>query len=120
MKISMTEREISLSQEQYIDTIFKRFGLSDCRSVLTPIDPKNQLARANDSDPVYKQNLYQQMIGSHMYLVTYTCLDLAFPVSFLSQFSGHPTPIHHIAVKRVFCYLEKPKPTDYPILGMVP
>jgi hypothetical protein len=41
-----------------------------------------------------------------MYLVTCTRPDLAFTVSFLSQFSSHPTPIHHTAVKRVFRYIK--------------
>ena len=40
-----------------------------------------------------------------MYLVTCTRPDLAHTVSFLSQFSSHPLPIHHTAVKRVFRYL---------------
>jgi hypothetical protein len=121
MKISMTEREIPLSQEQYIDTILKRIRLSDCRSVSTPIDPKCQLTHANDSDPVYEQNLYQQMIGSLMYLVTCTRPDLAFTVSFLSQSLAHPTPIYHTAVKRVFRYLQGTKTNrlSYPRNGSV-
>jgi hypothetical protein len=57
MKISITEREISLSQEQYIDMILKCFGLSDYQSVSIPIDPKYQLTYANDSELVYEQNL---------------------------------------------------------------
>jgi hypothetical protein len=40
-----------------------------------------------------------------MYLVTGTRPDLAHTVSFLSQFSAHPLPTHHTAVKRVFRYI---------------
>ena len=40
-----------------------------------------------------------------MYLVTGTRPDLAFTVSFLSQFSAHPLPVHHTAAKRVFRYI---------------
>jgi hypothetical protein len=47
MEIQQTERAITLSQEQYIDKILKRFGLSDCRSVATPIDSKCQLTQAD-------------------------------------------------------------------------
>jgi hypothetical protein len=93
-------------QEQYIDKILKRFGLSDCHSVATPIDSKCQLTQADENEPIHEQNLYQQMIGSLMYLVTCTRPDLAFAVSFLSQFPSHPTPIHHTAVKRVFRYIK--------------
>jgi hypothetical protein len=35
----------------------------------------------DDSEPIYEQNLYQQMIGSLMCLVTYTRSGLAFTVS---------------------------------------
>jgi hypothetical protein len=49
------------------------------------------------------------MIGSLMYLVTCTRPDLAFTISFLSQFSAYPTPIHHTDVKRVFRYLQGTK-----------
>jgi len=45
------------------------------------------------------------MIGALMYLVTYTCPDLAFCVSYLSQFSSCLLDIHHTAVKRVFYYI---------------
>jgi len=45
------------------------------------------------------------MIGALMYLVTYTCPDLAFCVSYLSQFSFHPLDIHYTAIKRVFYYI---------------
>jgi len=45
------------------------------------------------------------MIGALMYLVTCTRPDLAFCVSYLSQFSSHPLDIHHTAVKRVFRYI---------------
>ena len=45
------------------------------------------------------------MIGSLMYLVTFTRPDLAFSVSYHSRFSSHPLARHHTAVKRVFRYL---------------
>ena len=79
--------------------------MQSCRPVSTPIDPKTSLVKASDSDPVFEQNLYQRMIGSHMYLVTRTRPDLAFSVSYLSRFPSHLLDRNHAAVKRVFCYL---------------
>jgi hypothetical protein len=107
MEVNQTERAITLSQEQFINKILERFGLSDCRPVLTPLDPKCHLTKADPtSEPILNPTLYQQMIGSLMYLVTCTRPDLAFSVSFLSQFSVHPVQRHHTAVKRVFRYLQ--------------
>ena len=96
---------MELSQHQYITNILSRFGMDNCRPVSTPIDPKTSLVKASDSDPVFEQNLYQRMIGSLMNLVTCTCPDLAFSVSYLSRFSSHPVERHHTAVKRIFRYL---------------
>ena len=45
------------------------------------------------------------MIGTLIYLVTCTHPDLAFYVSYLSQFCSRPLDIHHTTVKRVLCYI---------------
>ena len=50
--------------------------------------------------------LYQQMIGSFMYLVTGTRPDLAYTVSRLAQYSAKPTQAHMAAAKRVLRYLK--------------
>jgi len=52
------------------------------------------------------------MIGSLIYLVTCTCLDLGFVVSFLSGFSSHSLLCHHTAAKRVFRYLAGTRTTS--------
>jgi hypothetical protein len=107
MEVNQTERAITLSQEQFINKILEQFSLSDCRPVLTPLDPKYQLTKADStSDPILNPTLYQQMIVLLMYLVTCTHPDLAFSVSFLSQFSVHPVQRHYTALKRVFRYLQ--------------
>ena len=41
------------------------------------------------------------MIGSRMYLVTWTRPDLAFSLSYLSHLSSHPLPCLHTAVNWV-------------------
>jgi len=48
---------------------------------------------------------YCEAIGSPMYAVLSTCLDIAFAVTYLSQFMQKPTRTHWDAVKRVFRYL---------------
>ena len=96
---------MDLSQHQYITNILSRVGMDNCRPVSTLIDAKTSLVKASDSDPVFEQNLYQRMIGSHMYLVTCTRPHLAFSVSYLSRVSSHPLERHHTALKWVLRYL---------------
>jgi len=50
--------------------------------------------------------LYQSIIGSLMYAMTQTRLDLAFPVSLLSRFATNPSAAHMGAAKRVLKYLK--------------
>ena len=73
--------------------------------VSTPIDPKSYLHKATDDELPVDQNLYQQIISVLIYLVTCTHPDLAFCISYLSQFSSCPLNFHHTAVKRVFRYI---------------
>jgi hypothetical protein len=105
IEIIQSERAVMLSQEQYTKEILDRFGFLDSHPVSTPLDPNSRIRKAEPDDPIHNQTLYQQMIGCLMYLVTGTRPDLAHSVSFLSQFSAHPTQEHHTAVKRVFKYL---------------
>jgi len=105
IEILYTATGLELRQTQYIINILTRFGMENNRPVSTPIDPKAPLVKADESEPTYEKQLYQQMIESLMYLVTCTRPDLGFVMSFLSRFSSHPLLCYHTAVKRVFRYL---------------
>ena len=83
--------------------------MSNCKSVSTPIDHAAKFESAPKGTPPFEQNLYQQMIGALLYLVTCTRPDLAFVISFLSQFSSCPLESHHTAVKHVFRYISSTK-----------
>jgi len=103
---------LELRQTQYITNILTRFSMENSRPVSTPIDPKAPLVQADESEPAYEKQLYQQIIGSLMYLVTCTRPHLGFFVSFLSRFSSHSLLCHHTAVKRVFHYLAGTRTTS--------
>jgi len=105
IEILHTATGLELRQTQYITNILTRFSMQNSRPVSTPIDPKAPPVKADESEPAYEKQLYQQMIGSLMYLVTCTRPDLGFVVLLLSQFSSHPLLCHYTAVKRVFRYL---------------
>ena len=98
---------ISLNQSVYIDQILLRFGMTNCNPVTHPMDTKIQLRKFQDGDVIADVTLYQQLIGSLMYLVTGTRPDLAFTVSKLAQFNSKPTTVHMAAAKRVLRYIKK-------------
>src|SRR5690606_34175614 len=77
-----------------------RFGMSDCNPVVLPIDPNQHLSRESAGNPI-EPSTYQQIVGSLMYLLTATRPDLAFTITFLSQFNNCANSTHLNAVKRV-------------------
>jgi len=79
--------------------------MNNLNPVKTPLDPNVKLFKALPDEPAVDTNLYQQYLGSLMYLVSCTRPDLAHAVSVLSQFCSHPLESHHQAVKRVCHYL---------------
>ncbi|UYV83992.1 hypothetical protein LAZ67_X000830 [Cordylochernes scorpioides] len=72
------------------DDTTKRFGLEKCNSVQTPGDQNQNADEYLDSKPVDK-TVYQEMIGSLMYLSTGTRPDISFNVSNLSQYNRAAT-----------------------------
>ncbi|UYV74977.1 hypothetical protein LAZ67_12001953 [Cordylochernes scorpioides] len=85
IEIKREEDGFYLYQAHYIDTILHRFGLEECNSVQTPGDQNQNLDEYLDSKPIDK-TVYQEMIGSLMYLSTGTRPDISFNVSNLSQY----------------------------------
>ena len=99
-------RTISLSQGSYIDKILDRFGMSDCKPHRIPLATKHGLRKWQEKDTPADQNLYQEIIGCLIYLVTGTRPDLAFVTMFLSQFASKPNTQHMGALKGVLRYLK--------------
>jgi hypothetical protein len=106
INIDLTDDGITLSQQTYIDKILERFGMQDCHSVSTPLDPNHQLRSGTPEEVISDVALYQQIIGSLMHAVTGTRPDLAYAVTHLSQFCSAPTAEHMQAAKRVLRFLK--------------
>jgi len=107
---NLKDKTISLGQQAYVEQILARFGLSDARPDVTPMEPGADYHFDSPSvSPTLltpaEKTTYREMIGSLMYCATMTRPDIAFAVSMLSQFLESPRTTHLKAVKRVFCYL---------------
>ncbi len=104
------DNTISLGQQAYVEQILARFGLTDARPDVTPMEPGADYHFDSPSvSPTLltatEKTTYREMIGSLMYCATMTRPDIAYAVSMLSQFLESPRTTHLKAVKRVFCYL---------------
>jgi hypothetical protein len=96
---------ISLCQDAYVNRLLEKFGMSDCREVSTPLPIKAQ-KEIDKNKPFEDINLYQQLIGSLIYLSNITRPDIAYAVSHLARGMSKPTEDHWIQAKRVLRYLK--------------
>ena len=91
IKIVRDNNHIGLSQSHYVEKILKRFDCYDCCPVSTPYDHSIKL-RPNKGCPVKHE--YAKVIGSLMYAMTCTRLDIAYAVGRLSRYTSNPNKEH--------------------------
>ncbi|KAI0992058.1 hypothetical protein K3495_g16128 [Podosphaera aphanis] len=107
IQIEYSNVGINLSQTAYIDRVLNRFSMQDCNPVSTPMESNQRLMAAANGEPRVNATLYQQIIGSIMYIATGTRPDLAYTVTHLSQYNSDPSSTHLGAAKRVLRYLKE-------------
>ena len=95
-----------IGQESYAETILRRFGMEDAKTVRTPVDASTKLVKGGDDDTCVDQPLYQSAVGSLLYLSIATRPDITYAVSNAAKFCAKPTRQHWVAVKRIFRYLK--------------
>ena len=103
IKITRTTNGLILDQSHYVDKILEKFNKDDNAIVRTPIDTNHHLSK-NKGETI-SQIEYARMIGSLMYLMSCTRLDIAFFVSRLSRYTSNPGVDHWRAIVRVLRYL---------------
>nr|GEU51789.1 hypothetical protein [Tanacetum cinerariifolium] len=102
--VKQKKDEIFISQDKYVAKILKKFGLTEEKSVSTPIDTEKPLLKDPDGEDV-DVHIYKSMIGSLMYL-TSSRPDIMFAVCACVRFQVTPKASHLHVVKRIFRYLK--------------
>jgi hypothetical protein len=87
--------------------MLKRFGMEDCKPVITPMQTSCKLRKDDDSKST-DQRQYRSMIGSLLYVTT-SKLDVMQAVGQVARFQAAPKESHALAVKRIFRYLKGTK-----------
>ncbi|KAG9450499.1 hypothetical protein H6P81_010464 [Aristolochia fimbriata] len=103
-------KKLSLSQERYLDSVLKRFGVVGWKTIDSPIYKETSLskkmAQSSDEERLKMQSIpYAQVVGSLMYAILCTRPDLGFVVSLVSRYQSDPGVLHWQAVKRILRYL---------------
>jgi hypothetical protein len=69
LQIRQRNQGIFISQTKYIKEMLKRFGMEDCKPVITPMQTSCKLSKDDDSKST-DQRQYRSMIGSLLYVTT--------------------------------------------------
>jgi hypothetical protein len=93
-----------LSQAKYASDLLSKAGLTDSKTVSTPLELNVKL-NTTDGEPLSDVTLYRQLVGSLIYLIV-TRPDLAYVVYLVSQFMSAPRSTHYAAVLRILRYIK--------------
>lgn len=106
MNVTIKNNSITIDQKDFIDVILKRFNMQNCKPSDTPMEKDLKLEKAKSFCTKYP---YQELLGALMYLCVLTRPDIAFAISFLSQYNKCFDETHWKHLKRILKYLSKTK-----------
>nr|AAT01387.1 putative polyprotein [Oryza sativa Japonica Group]AAT44170.1 putative polyprotein [Oryza sativa Japonica Group] len=99
-----------LSQQSYIKKVLQRFNMHDTKPVSTHIAPHFKLSAlqcaSTDEDVEYMSRVpYSSVVGSLMYAMVCSRLDLSHAMSLVSRYMANPGKEHWKAIQWIFRYL---------------
>ncbi|GJS34883.1 retrovirus-related pol polyprotein from transposon TNT 1-94 [Tanacetum coccineum] len=104
-------RKIWLSQKSYVKKILQRFNMQDCKpiSTLFPTDVKlsSKMSPSSEKERMEMSRVpYTSAVGSLMFAMICTRLDIAHAVGVVSRYMAEPGREHWEAVKRILRYVK--------------
>jgi hypothetical protein len=109
-----SRRLIGLSQDTYIDKVFKCFSMKESKKGFLPMSHGIHLSKTqcpsstNELDCMSKVP-YASAIGSIMYAMISTCPDVSYALSATSRYQSDPGESHWMAVKNILKYFRRTK-----------
>ncbi|KAJ9547221.1 hypothetical protein OSB04_019764 [Centaurea solstitialis] len=104
LQIKQSEKGIFINQGKYVLNMLKKFDLTSCTPMKTPMAPPLLLDKDSKGKPV-DVTLYRGMIGSLLYL-TASRPDIMYSTCLCARYQAEPKESHLTAVKRIFRYLK--------------
>ena len=104
LQVKQSEKGIFICQSKYVKDMLKKFNLTNCSSMKTPMAPPLTLNKDSDGKPVNVTE-YRGMIGTLLYL-TASRPDIMYSTCLCARYQAEPKESHLIAVKRIFRYLK--------------
>ncbi|KAJ9551930.1 hypothetical protein OSB04_015975 [Centaurea solstitialis] len=104
LQIKQSKKGIFINQGKYVLDMLKKFDLTSCTPMKTPMAPPLSLDKDSKGKPV-DVTLYRGMIGSLLYL-TASRPDIMYSTCLCARYQAEPKESHLTAVKRIFIYLK--------------
>jgi hypothetical protein len=99
-------RVIKLTSTMHIEDMLNRFSMQNCKPAKTPLPHKAVLGpRGPDEQSLPPRTPYRSLIGSLLYVATWTRPDIAFAVSQVARFQTDPSVYHWDLAKHILRYL---------------
>ena len=110
---------LGLSQARYIDKVLERFSMQNSKKGLFPFRHgvplfDDQRPKTQEEVEMMRQVPYASAVGSLMYAMLCTRLDICYSVSMVSRYQSNPGPKHWQAVKHILKYLQRTR--DYMVV----
>lgn len=106
IEIKYYDKQISLSQQDYIESLAHKYNITDCRKTETPMEINLKLDLATKLNEKLK---YRNLIGALSYIANGTRPDISYAVNFLSRFQNGYDETHFKYALRVLKYLYSTK-----------
>nr|GEY45096.1 retrovirus-related Pol polyprotein from transposon TNT 1-94 [Tanacetum cinerariifolium] len=103
IQIHQSPRCIFINQAKYAQEILKKYGMTSCDNVGTPMATKH--LDADLSGTLIDQTKYHSMVRALMYLTTIRP-DIMHATCYCARYQAKPTEKHLTAVKQIFRYLK--------------
>nr|XP_016469799.1 PREDICTED: uncharacterized mitochondrial protein AtMg00810-like [Nicotiana tabacum] len=102
-QIHQSESGIFICQAKYIKELIQKFGMSNAKSIGTPMSPSTSLDK-DEQGKLIDETKYCEMIESLLYL-TASRPDIMFSIFKCARFHLAPKKSHLTAVKRIIRYI---------------
>ena len=104
LQIKQSDNGIFISQSKYVNDMLKKFDLTSCLIMKTPMAPPLTLDKYSNGKSV-NVTLYRGTIGSLLYL-TVSRPDIMYSTCLYARYQSEPKESYLTSVNQIFRYLK--------------
>src|SRR5271170_3873293 len=106
LHMTRDHESISINQVCITNQLLKKYRMSECHPVSTPLDASNKLLHLLDNEEPMDKHLYRSAVGSLLHLAIVSRPDITTAVGIVARHIEKPGQRHWMAVKRILRYLK--------------